>query len=77
MAGSWANRYYRRVNDTVARFIVEPLERGFGYTGPTLHASRSAVVAGRSQSHGYPDPKAFSMSSRPLKASSKTSRYRP
>ena len=47
------------VNDTVARFIVEPLERGFGYTlEPKPRLSRL---------------KAFSTSSRPLKASSKTS----
>ena len=32
------------VNDTVARYIVEPLERGYGNT-----------LAGRGEGHRYPD----------------------
>ena len=33
------------VSDTVARFIVEPLERGYGYTLGQLHAPRAALLA--------------------------------
>lgn len=35
------------VNDTVARYIVEPLERGYGQHAGQLHASRAALLAGR------------------------------
>ena len=35
------------VSDTVARFIVEPLERGYGNTLGNCFASRPALVSGR------------------------------